>query len=224
MNARFNATASTKALCCRPVTAPASGATSGGLVPDVAFRSDGSISPIKTTSWVGGVEQKVSAKCVVRPATTAVSKRKATSTWTPAEAISASDIQGRPAPTIRRCKNLPGPRPISSSRGSRLRTDQRAAVLGRERTLIARDRLGLGGRVHVFRPGALQPAVARYRRRRLCGRTRLVIGVDEASSGPNDRASLISPESVEAIAREFRVAHGVRDVFVSYRPHEASNC
>ena len=31
----------------------------GGLVPDVAFRSDSSISPIRTWSWVGGVEQKV---------------------------------------------------------------------------------------------------------------------------------------------------------------------
>ena len=32
----------------------------GGLVPDVAFRSDGSISPIGTASWVAGVEHKVS--------------------------------------------------------------------------------------------------------------------------------------------------------------------
>ena len=32
----------------------------GGLVPDVAFRSDGSISPIGTASWVVGVEHKMS--------------------------------------------------------------------------------------------------------------------------------------------------------------------
>ncbi len=32
----------------------------GGLAPDVAFRSDGSISPIGTASWVAGVEHKVS--------------------------------------------------------------------------------------------------------------------------------------------------------------------
>ena len=32
----------------------------GGLVPDVAFRSDGSISPIGTASWVAGVEHRVS--------------------------------------------------------------------------------------------------------------------------------------------------------------------
>ena len=34
----------------------------GGLVPDVAFRSDGSISTIGTTSWVGGVEQRISPR------------------------------------------------------------------------------------------------------------------------------------------------------------------
>src|SRR5262245_39047127 len=32
----------------------------GGLVPDVVFRRDSSISPLRTWSWVGGVEQKVS--------------------------------------------------------------------------------------------------------------------------------------------------------------------
>jgi hypothetical protein len=32
----------------------------GGLVPDVAFHRDGSISPIGTASWVGGVEQQIS--------------------------------------------------------------------------------------------------------------------------------------------------------------------
>jgi hypothetical protein len=31
----------------------------GGLVPDVSFKSDGTISPIITTSWVTGVEQAV---------------------------------------------------------------------------------------------------------------------------------------------------------------------
>src|SRR5215510_1911157 len=32
----------------------------GGLVPDVVFRNDSSISPIRTWSWVGGIEQEVS--------------------------------------------------------------------------------------------------------------------------------------------------------------------
>jgi hypothetical protein len=32
----------------------------GGLVPDVVFRSNSSISPIRTWSWVGGIEQRVS--------------------------------------------------------------------------------------------------------------------------------------------------------------------
>ena len=59
INARFNVTASTKLFV---LTAFGSGLGRyvGGLVPDVVFRSDGSISPIGTTSWVGGVEQKVS--------------------------------------------------------------------------------------------------------------------------------------------------------------------
>jgi hypothetical protein len=34
----------------------------GGLVPDVAFRSDGSIRTIGTTSWVGGVEHRISPR------------------------------------------------------------------------------------------------------------------------------------------------------------------
>ncbi len=34
----------------------------GGLAPDVAFRADGSISPIGTVSWLTGVEQKISSR------------------------------------------------------------------------------------------------------------------------------------------------------------------
>jgi hypothetical protein len=37
----------------------------GGLVPDVAFGPDGSINAIGTTSWVGGVEQKISSSISV---------------------------------------------------------------------------------------------------------------------------------------------------------------
>lgn len=33
----------------------------GGMAPDVAFRSDGSIAPVPTTSWVAGVEETVSS-------------------------------------------------------------------------------------------------------------------------------------------------------------------
>jgi hypothetical protein len=59
INARFNVTASTTFLV-QTAFGSGLGRYVGGLVPDVAFRSDGSISPIGTTSWVGGVEQKVS--------------------------------------------------------------------------------------------------------------------------------------------------------------------
>jgi hypothetical protein len=37
----------------------------GGLVPDAAFRSDGSISLIDTTSWVTGVEQSLTDRVSV---------------------------------------------------------------------------------------------------------------------------------------------------------------
>ncbi len=59
INVRFNATSGTKFLL-QSAFGSGLGRYIGGLVPDVAFRSDGSISPIGTTSWVGGVEQKFS--------------------------------------------------------------------------------------------------------------------------------------------------------------------
>ena len=34
----------------------------GGLVPDAAFRRDGSVTSIGTTSWVGGVEQRMAPR------------------------------------------------------------------------------------------------------------------------------------------------------------------
>ena len=59
INARFNVTAGTK-LWLQGGFGSGLGRYVGGLVPDAVFRSDGSISTIGTTSWVGGVEQKVS--------------------------------------------------------------------------------------------------------------------------------------------------------------------
>jgi hypothetical protein len=37
----------------------------GGLAPDVAFRSDGSIRPIPSASWVTGIEQRISRRASV---------------------------------------------------------------------------------------------------------------------------------------------------------------
>jgi len=34
----------------------------GGLAPDVVFHADGSIDPVRTTSWVGGVEQRLNPR------------------------------------------------------------------------------------------------------------------------------------------------------------------
>jgi hypothetical protein len=64
VNARLNITAGTK-LLIQSAFGSGLGRYIGGLVPDVAFRRDGSISTIGTTSWVGGVEQKLSPKLSV---------------------------------------------------------------------------------------------------------------------------------------------------------------
>ena len=61
INARFNVTAGTK-LLLQSAFGSGLGRYVGGLVSDVAFRRDGSISTIGTTSWVGGVEQRVSER------------------------------------------------------------------------------------------------------------------------------------------------------------------
>jgi hypothetical protein len=64
VNARVNATPSTKILG-QVAVGTGMGRYIGGLVPDAAFRSDGSISLIDTTSWVGGVEQTLTDRVSV---------------------------------------------------------------------------------------------------------------------------------------------------------------
>lgn len=61
INARFNLTAGTK-LLMQTGFGSGLGRYVGGLVPDVAFGKDGSISAIGTTSWVAGAEQKISPR------------------------------------------------------------------------------------------------------------------------------------------------------------------
>ena len=61
INARYNVTASTR-LLMQTGFGSGLGRYIGGLVPDAAFRRDGSIRTVGTTSWVGGVEQKVSPR------------------------------------------------------------------------------------------------------------------------------------------------------------------
>ena len=60
-NARWNPASRTR-LIGQFAHGPGLGRYVGGLAPDVAFRSDGSIAPIPTTSWVAGIEQVVSAR------------------------------------------------------------------------------------------------------------------------------------------------------------------
>ncbi len=59
INARYNLTAGTK-LLMQTGFGSGLGRYIGGLVPDAAFRRDASTSAIGTTSWVSGVEQKIS--------------------------------------------------------------------------------------------------------------------------------------------------------------------
>ena len=64
LNARVNPTAGTT-LLLQGAFGSGLGRYVGGLVPDAAFRRDGSISTIATTSWVGGVEQRISRRVSV---------------------------------------------------------------------------------------------------------------------------------------------------------------
>jgi hypothetical protein len=60
VNLRFNVTGGTR-LVLQSAFGSGLGRYVGGLVPDVAFDSDGSIRTIGTWSWVGGVEHRVSS-------------------------------------------------------------------------------------------------------------------------------------------------------------------
>jgi hypothetical protein len=60
VNARVNPTRGTRVIG-QLASGAGLGRYVGGLAPDVAFRRDGSIAPVPTTSWVTGVEQTVSS-------------------------------------------------------------------------------------------------------------------------------------------------------------------
>jgi hypothetical protein len=61
VNIRVNPTSSTR-IFGQGAVGSGMGRYIGGLVPDAAFRSDGSIGLIDTTSWVGGVEQTLTKR------------------------------------------------------------------------------------------------------------------------------------------------------------------
>ena len=61
VNGRFNPTGRTR-LIGQVASGPGLGRYIGGLAPDVAFRSDGSIALVSATSWVSGVEQVLSSR------------------------------------------------------------------------------------------------------------------------------------------------------------------
>jgi hypothetical protein len=64
LNVRVNPTKSTKVFG-QTAVGSGLGRYIGGMVPDAAFRSDGSISLIDTSSWVGGVEQSLTDRVSV---------------------------------------------------------------------------------------------------------------------------------------------------------------
>lgn len=64
LNVRVDATPSTR-IFGQFAAGSGLGRYIGGLVPDVAFNSDGSISPIATTSWVAAVEQRLTSRASV---------------------------------------------------------------------------------------------------------------------------------------------------------------
>ena len=61
VNVSVSPTGTTK-LILQIASGPGLGRYVGGLVPDVVFRRDGSISLIGGTSWVGGLEQRISSR------------------------------------------------------------------------------------------------------------------------------------------------------------------
>ncbi len=74
VNIRVNATPSTR-IFGEGAFGSGMGRYIGGLVPDAAFRSDGSISLIDTTSWVGAVEQTLTPRVSVAGYYSGVSAR-----------------------------------------------------------------------------------------------------------------------------------------------------
>jgi hypothetical protein len=64
VNGNFSATRNTKVIG-QVASGPGIGRYVGGLSPDVAFAADSTIHPLRTTSWVTGMEQKVSTRVSV---------------------------------------------------------------------------------------------------------------------------------------------------------------
>jgi hypothetical protein len=64
VDAAVRATGSTRVIL-QVATGSGLGRYVGGLAPDVVFHSDGSIDPLRTTSWVSGVEQRINPRTSV---------------------------------------------------------------------------------------------------------------------------------------------------------------
>ena len=169
INARYNVTAGTK-LLMQSAFGSGFGRYIGGLVPDAAFRRDGSISTIGTTSWVGGVEQKISPRLSLGGYYSGVDTDANFDLDTDGSYIGFG-FPGSSNSNNRRIQEITGDRVLSvcAIAGPRFGAVQPAGLVAQERPLVARKRTGVGQGLSVLCPGSLQPAVSRSNLRAVTG-------------------------------------------------------
>ena len=160
-NVRVNPTRTTK-IFGQGAVGSGLGRYIGGLVPDAAFRSDGSISLIDTTSWVAGVEQSVTDRVSVAGYYSGVNTDGNYSTDRDGSAIGFG-YPGSSSSNNRTIREVDGDRRLSDRQDTRSRfgTVQHAGVVADQGAVVdATERVVVGAIVHVSRAGSLQPAVA----------------------------------------------------------------
>ena len=132
----------------------------GGLVPDLTFTADSSIQPLWTTSWVSGVEQKVSSVVSLAGYYSGVDTKDGAHIDTDGHYIGYG-YPGSSNSNNMRIEELTFTSSLlafkTSNRGS-AQINLQASWLERE-AWVARKRAGLGFHVHVLRAGSLQPAL-----------------------------------------------------------------
>ena len=135
----------------------------GGLVPDVAFRADGSIRAVPVTSWVSGDRTGALATRVRRRLLLGLARPTTTTSSTSTAAPigfgypGSSNAVNRSISRDHRHGVVPG-RPDGEPR---LGAGGRADLVAAARALVRRQRTGLGQRVPLLRADALQPALDR---------------------------------------------------------------
>jgi len=168
VNIRVNATPSTRILG-EVAVGSGMGRYIGGLVPDAAFRSDGSISLIDTTSWVRRGGANADAAGVGRRL---LQRRQGGGhllhrSRRPLHRLRLSRLIEQQQPQHSR---VHADRRVSGRQDTRSRFSaiQHTGVVADERAMVdAGERILVGAIVPVSRAGSLQPAVGCSQRRRL---------------------------------------------------------